>query len=81
MFEIEKNVPLPTKVSKGKFVSTIRKMEKGDSFYVPAANKDALSDLQSRLMQATRHSRAKGKFTTRRIKGNGSLGVRIWKTE
>jgi hypothetical protein len=68
MFQIEKNIPVPSKASLYPF----RQMEIGDSFLVPA---DAITRARSALT-AFRSANDNFKFATRTLDGGA---LRIWR--
>jgi hypothetical protein len=82
MFKIDKNIPIP--ISKtgysGRYITTLRELEIGDSFFVPLEESgyENLGKLQSALGQTGRNARTGIKTTVRQDKINN--GVRCWRT-
>tara|TARA_R110000751_G_scaffold118526_1_gene218967 strand:- start:377 stop:631 length:255 start_codon:yes stop_codon:yes gene_type:complete len=75
--KIDKNIKVPAKGSKGKYIDVIRKMEVGDSvlfFYDPIEKNNP----QSESNNFTATGRSNGYKLTQRT---GEEGIRVWITE
>ena len=73
-FKIEKNIPIPQRR-----VYPFKKMEIGDSFFIPLPEGRNVQYLQSNLTWSARMKRIR--VTTRRTEENGVFGVRVWRIE
>ena len=69
--KIDQNVPLPQKNTFGALKYPFRKMEIGDSFFIPNRSSTGIS---------TDIYKPK-KFTMRAVTENGVKGVRVWRIE
>lgn len=70
MIEIDKNIPVPPKLS-----AVVRKLRKNESVFVPGKKPSEVSG----CVQSAR--KLKRKFTMRSVEERGITGTRIWRTK
>jgi hypothetical protein len=74
MYLIERDIPIPSNgIHAGKYISTLRTMEYGDSFLVPCVDSKAARKTQLSVLASVR--RCPWGVVTRIVDG----GVRVWK--
>jgi hypothetical protein len=76
MYLVESGIPIPPareKGRQGKYISTLREMDLGDSFLVPCADKAAARKVQISILCSVR--RCPWGVVTRIVEG----GLRVWK--
>lgn len=70
MLKVDKGIPAPERVSYGSLASFLRKMQIGDSVFIPHAT-------TSSARSAAVYALGSGNYTTRKEHG----GVRVWRTK
>lgn len=78
MFDVEKNVPLPTS-TRGRYQFPLTAMDIGDSFLVPLddANEKSISSIRQSLHNAKKRTGMSMKLVTSVTPD----GLRVWRTE
>ena len=81
--KIEKNIPIPERHQLEGITTALKKMEIGDSFFLPGVNQNAITNRTSQLRRQANFQNHK--FVTEHreeeIEGVKTAGVRVWRTE
>lgn len=77
--KVEENIPLPPSATmKGSSKYPFKKLEIGDSFFIPVKEGKAIESLQRSIISTNQTGI---KITTRTIAENGVRGIRTWRVK